>query len=420
MTTLVSRVRARLEQESQSSLWSLSDDELIGMLGDLQALVAQTEALSLAAVREADRRDLGKTAGATSTSSWLSAALRIRPEKARRTVRLARDLDTDLVSTEAALRSGQISADHASVIARAVRDLPGEAGPQVRRRAEEFLLDRADTFHPKDLARLGRTILDVVDPDLADRVLAKKLAEQEARERRRRELTLTDDPHGLGTWIRGRLDPTTADMLRTALEPLAKPLPTTTDGPDPRTAAQRLGDGFAEMLRRYLNSGESPTQGGEKPHLVISIGWDDLTNRTGHGLLLRTGAPVSARTAEEFACDASVSWHTGPPDANPVLVDGPRLFVGKTRRLLELRDRGCAFPGCDRPPSWCHGHHIQAWIDGGPTTVANGVLLCGTHHRLIHQGAWRVRIAADGLPEFIPPEWIGPNRNPLRNHRIRQ
>jgi HNH endonuclease len=117
---------------------------------------------------------------------------------------------------------------------------------------------------------------------------------------------------------------------------------------------------------------------------------------------------------------AGITWHTRGPDGNHTLIDGPRLFVGKTRRLLELRDRGCAFPGCDRPPSWCHGHHIQAWIDGGPTTLANGVLLCGHHHRLIHQGAWQVRMAPDGLPEFIPPEWIDRNRNPLRNHRLRQ
>ncbi|WP_237742717.1 HNH endonuclease signature motif containing protein [Actinopolymorpha alba] len=50
---------------------------------------------------------------------------------------------------------------------------------------------------------------------------------------------------------------------------------------------------------------------------------------------------------------------------------------------MELRDRGCAFPGCDRPPAWCHGHHIRSWLDGGSTTLANGTLLCGYHHRLI-------------------------------------
>ncbi|MEQ7124042.1 HNH endonuclease signature motif containing protein [Actinopolymorpha sp. B11F2] len=71
------------------------------------------------------------------------------------------------------------------------------------------------------------------------------------------------------------------------------------------------------------------------------------------------------------------------------------------------------------PPSWCEAHHIIAWLQGGPTTVDNGVLLCGYHHRLIHQGTWTVHMAADGQPEFTPPEWISKTRKPLRNTRLR-
>jgi Domain of unknown function (DUF222) len=419
LTVLVGRIRARLADELPAVLWSASDEELTGLLADLEGLSAQVAAVQLAAVREADRRDLGRSSGASSTGSWLAGRLRQRPGVAARTVRLANDLDTELLLTAMALRSGQISADHAAVIAHAIKDLPSEAGPGVAEKAEQLLLSYARVFNPKDLAGLGRKVLEAVDPDLADRVLAKQLAKEEARANRRRELTLNDDPHAFGAWVRGRLDPVTADMFRTALEPLAKPMPTTADGPDLRTSAQRYGDAFAEMLRRYLDSGQSPTQGGDKPHLVINIDYDDLVHGTSTATLLRTGTAISAHTARQFACDATITWHTRGPDGNPTLIDGPRLFVGKTRRLLELRDRGCAFPGCDRPPSWCHGHHIQAWIDGGPTTVANGVLLCGHHHRLIHQGAWQVRMAPDGLPEFIPPEWISATRDPVRHQRLR-
>ena len=77
---------------------------------------------------------------------------------------------------------------------------------------------------------------------------------------------------------------------------------------------------------------------------------------------------------------------------------------------------GCAFPGCDRPPGWCEAHHIRHWAAGGPTSLANGVLLCGAHHRLIERGDWEVRLAADGIPEFRPPPWIDPDRRPRRNH----
>ncbi|MCE3552081.1 HNH endonuclease, partial [Pseudonocardia sp. RS11V-5] len=77
------------------------------------------------------------------------------------------------------------------------------------------------------------------------------------------------------------------------------------------------------------------------------------------------------------------------------------------------RDGGCAFPGCDRPPSWCEIHHVREWQHGGPTTLHNLVMLCAIHHRLIHHSHWEVRMV-DGLPEFIPPSWIDLSRTPRR------
>jgi hypothetical protein len=92
-----------------------------------------------------------------------------------------------------------------------------------------------------------------------------------------------------------------------------------------------------------------------------------------------------------------------------------RLFAGPLRRALVLRDGGCAFPGCDRPPRWTDGHHVRHWADGGETALHNAVLLCPHHHRVIHQGEWRVRIAGDGYPWFTPPAWLDPTRTPRRN-----
>ncbi|MCW6009645.1 HNH endonuclease, partial [Micromonospora sp. CPCC 205371] len=92
-----------------------------------------------------------------------------------------------------------------------------------------------------------------------------------------------------------------------------------------------------------------------------------------------------------------------------------RLFTGPLRRALVARDGGCAFPGCDRPPRWCDGHHITHWTAGGRTALDNGVLLCGYHHRLIHRGEWEVRMADDGKPDFIPPTYMDHDRRPRRN-----
>ena len=61
-----------------------------------------------------------------------------------------------------------------------------------------------------------------------------------------------------------------------------------------------------------------------------------------------------------------------------------RLFTEAQSVLMALRDGGCRAETCDRPPSWCEAHHWNPWSAGGKTNLADGVLLCGYHHRLIH------------------------------------
>jgi hypothetical protein len=98
------------------------------------------------------------------------------------------------------------------------------------------------------------------------------------------------------------------------------------------------------------------------------------------------------------------------------------LDVGRTHRLvtptqrtaLNARDQGCAFPNCPHPPPWADAHHVHHWLDGGATNLANLVLLCRRHHRMIHHSDWQVRIH-NGHPEFIPPRWIDPHQTPQRN-----
>ena len=142
---------------------------------------------------------------------------------------------------------------------------------------------------------------------------------------------------------------------------------------------------------------------------------DALTGRLGGGEM-DTGVMLSAATVRRLACDAElVPAVLGGDGAVLDLGRSKRLYVGSARRALVLRDGGCAFPACDRPPRWCQAHHVVSWVDGGPTTQSNGVLLCGYHHRLIHRGGWQVRPGLDGRPDFIPPPHIDPGRRPMRN-----
>jgi hypothetical protein len=104
----------------------------------------------------------------------------------------------------------------------------------------------------------------------------------------------------------------------------------------------------------------------------------------------------------------------------PILGGAPAqpLEVGRTTRVVQpaqrtalaVRDGGCVFPGCDRPLAWCEAHHIQHWLDGGPTDLDNLALVCRAHHRVVHEGGWRLARGPDGRLTAIPPP-------PHRSHR---
>jgi hypothetical protein len=126
---------------------------------------------------------------------------------------------------------------------------------------------------------------------------------------------------------------------------------------------------------------------------------------------------ISAAEARIHACDCKlIPAVLGSKSELLDLGRQHRLVSTSLRRALYLRDRGCAFPGCHRPPRHCQGHHIRHWADGGPTELGNLVLMCAHHHRLLHRSGWQVRIAADGLPEFLPPVFLDKRRRPRRNN----
>jgi hypothetical protein len=124
--------------------------------------------------------------------------------------------------------------------------------------------------------------------------------------------------------------------------------------------------------------------------LVVVIDAD--ANAGSGSARLRGGPAIPMRTAERIGCNARVRALVRDRRGNP-------LHLGRTRRLaspaqvaaLHIRDQGrCRFPGCDQTRH-LQAHHIVHWLRGGRTDLDNLMLICGHHHRLIHDHGYRVR-----------------------------
>jgi hypothetical protein len=358
--------------------------------------------------------------GATSTVAWLRERYRISGNTASRLVKLARAVDPDAGSPVAeALAAGEVNVDQVQVITDAVANLPTEH----RRAGEEHLVGEAASFGPKELGRLGQRIFEVVAPDEADKQALAELERAERRAWHNRGLWLTDIPGTSEVRVTGWLTQEDAATFRAATDPLCAPRTrrragnnADTDTTDTRSPGERRVDALMEVCRLANACGQLPDNGGDRPQVVVTIDYEDLRRQVGAGTF-DDGSHLSPAAARRLACDAGIIPAV-LGSSSQVLDVGrqSRLATGPLRRALALRDGGCAFPGCDRPPRWCDAHHVLHWSDGGPTELSNLAMLCGYHHRLIHHSDWQIRInPKDGLPEFIPPSYIDAARIPRRN-----
>jgi hypothetical protein len=193
-------------------------------------------------------------------------------------------------------------------------------------------------------------------------------------------------------WAVDDLDAEGTAILRAALDKfMPKPEPGV-------LLSQRRARALVEMARQSLDFGTGHESSANKPHLVVSLSFEQLRDQLGVGYFPDSGT-VPASTIRRLACDAKII---------PIVLssDGLPLDVGRTTRTippairtaLNERDKACKAPDCDRPQSWTDAHHVVSWLDGGITALTNLVLLCRRHHTMVHQG--KLRIEALGAQRF--------------------
>ena len=396
------------------------DDELVTLVEELQALRSVTRAVEARLLAEVDGRDIARRRlGWGSTTDWYAHVAGVRRGQAKQTVDHATEMVTSRPATLEALGRGAISPEQADVVCDAVDRLPGDEA--LRGAAEGSLLGEATRLTATELARHARDVVEVLDPDLTARTLEAQLDREDRVAYQRRFLSIGDDGAG-GVRIKGRGSVEDAAVIRAALLPLTAPTPQTDPTtcrqlPDARDFGVRMWDALVAVAQHALDTDLPPESHGSRPRVTVSMELETLRGELASRGVTEDGLELAPSVVRRLACDAEII---------PVVLGsaGEVLDVGRSHRLvtaalwraLVQRDRHCAFPGCTRPPVMGHAHHVVPWFEGGETSLSNLVLLCGHHHRTVHQTPWQVRInSEDGLPEFLPPHHHGPEPRWMRS-----
>ncbi len=511
---VVDAVRDGLMSVRDTEFWKVPDLQLLALARDLEmvARLAFTAQVHLAG--EIDTRGIAAAHGASSTAALLRTTLGVSPGDARALVAAAavvlpRDVPSGgelppvLPLLADAVDEGGIGIAQTRTVVGTMSKLPAGVDEATRAVVEEHLVGQGRLSEPAPFANFARTILLTLDQDGRDF--------DEDPPADHMEFTLgTRNPNTGLTRFTGQLDDLSVEVINQVIDALSKPVPghdtTGSNNPsggggggnggrgnggggnggsggggrggkwitDPRPAPTRRAQALIEALRRYLDLGDAPIQGGERPHVTVTMTLQDLLGGgingasvgggvsgicscprtggeesstgasgpgTGTGIgigiggnqsgaagtggpgragtrsaVLEYGGPITAAQARMLACDARIIPAV-LGTASQVLDVGTanRLFPPAIRRAIALRDKGCSFPGCDRPPGWTDAHHVSFWIDDGKTAYDNGTLLCRAHHSEIHRGHWTIHFAADGVPEYTAPPWVDPTRTPRRN-----
>jgi hypothetical protein len=413
MDGALERAGAEIAGFTARAVYGLSDVELAEDAAGLYRVVSAATAAIAALVGEAHARDLPRRQAATSTVAWLRDLLRISPTEARTLVALGAVLDQRPALADA-VADGGVNSGQAVVIGRVLADVPAEE-PGLVDKVEAVLIGHATQFEPMVLRRLGDRVIAHINPELADQRLRDRLDREERHALQRRGFSMSPDGLG-GMRLSGILDVHGAAIIGAAIAPLSAPA-RDDGGPDLRTAQMRRADALVDVCRLALRTGDLPADGGQPAQVTVTIDWQALSREVAVGQL-DTGTLLSPSATRRIACDARILPAVLNGAGVPIDIGRARRpFTGAARTAVLLRDGGCAFPGCDRPPRWTEIHHIVFWAHGGLTNRNNGVALCARHHHLIHQpdSGWTIQLGPDRRPDFIPPAHIDPERKPRRN-----
>jgi hypothetical protein len=411
------------------SLAGVPAERLEGEITELAAHINAATCRWLLLVAEFDRRGVWADWGCKSCADWLSYRCGVSPTTGREQVRVARQL-AELPETRAAFECGELCYSQVRALTRVATS-----------ETEHNLLELARYLTAGQLEVVVRSYRSVLDDALG------------AGGAKRRYVQIDHDDGG-SLLIRACLPPEEGALVAAALEagrdalregPASLPSEAaaaagvdrdwrsaTTDdcaggasaetthtgdtsGEDeadsdaatPVTPASGApvsnADALLLMADTLLSCGPAARGGGERYQVVVHVDAAALADADDGSCQLEAGPALHPETARRLACDASLV-RILEREGRPLSVGRKSRSVPPSlRRALQSRDRGCRFPGCSQR-RFLHAHHIDHWASGGRTDLSNLIHVCSHHHRLLHEGGYRIERGGGGALRFRRPD----------------
>jgi hypothetical protein len=407
------------------ALTALDDGQLEAGVCDLAGQLAALTCRWLGLVAEAVVRGLWADQGAATPAAWLSWRVGLAPSTAREHVRVALRL-RELPRIRSAFADGRLSYSK-------VRALTRFAVPQL----EELLLAWADAATASELDRIARGFrtgrrAEATGDEVIDRyrwderisgdgtmtlTIALPVEEgMELRDRLERRLQVARSRGPAGDGAPAEADDGLSGAPAEADDgPSGAPAEADDEPPETlhRSSPADLVEELVALVLCADPASLADTSGLDRHTLVLQARAAELGAAGGPGgpagqVAVRDDRgrirTMHAATLRRLACEAGIVLAVVDDDGTPLdLGRRRRRLSAALRRAVHLRDRGrCSFPGCDETRH-LHAHHVQHWSDGGPTDLRNLVLVCARHHRVVHDGAWRIEVRRDGHHRFTPP-----------------
>jgi hypothetical protein len=372
--------------ENAARYAATTPDERLEAIEQLAALLASTHAELLDVVAAAEACGDWELDGATATPPWLVGRLGLTRESAAEWTRVGTALQT-LPALREAYATGAMSWDQ-------IRLATKFATPEL----DAALADDLPGRSARQIAFMARQRRPLTDDEANDAHAARSF-------RWRRD-------HRRGGWVYGGFLPfDQGEAVNLALDQIAERC-----GPDADTdrwapIATRRADALHDLATRLLGSSSAPDRATVVIHADRTVvdGEQPGNGFIGDLALCHSGVMRAL-------CDArvEVALH-GPDGATVGVARATQQVAWWLRRQVHARDHHCRGFGCERTIRQVH--HVVHWSAGGETNLDNLIGVCWEHHRLVHEGGWKLVGNPNREVVFVSPD--GERRLPSRPQPLR-